>query len=239
MKKNWFTVKELFSNIWGIGEFSHSEKVISYLLVGEERALLFDTGMGIGDILEEVKRITKLPVMVIDSHCHPDHMGGNWQFTSILGIRSEFSKNSSKHGYSKTEIQKYYQANNSIKSFQIAKYVKDGDLINMAPFSFEIIQTPGHTPDSICLYEKNFKILLTGDSVYRGPIYLFLKESNFYDYKKSIKKLSKLDIKTILPGHNDFIINANLVQKIHNTIKENKKFNVIQVTSKTFLKVAV
>jgi len=54
MEKKWFTVKEILPNLWGIAEFGHSEKVISYLCIGKEKALLFDSGMGIGDIYNVV-----------------------------------------------------------------------------------------------------------------------------------------------------------------------------------------
>jgi len=56
MKKNWFTVKQLYPNIWGIGEFLHFEKAISYLFVGHDNALLFDSGMGIRNIKKTVKK---------------------------------------------------------------------------------------------------------------------------------------------------------------------------------------
>lgn len=84
MKKNWFTVKKLKANIWGIAEFEHFEEVISYLIVGSKKALLFDTGMGIKNIREVVTQITKNEISVINSHQHYDHVGGNNLFSNIL-----------------------------------------------------------------------------------------------------------------------------------------------------------
>lgn len=167
MDENWFTIKKLFSNVWGIAEFKHPEEVISYLFVGENKALLCDTGLGIYNIGDIVKQITHLPVMVINTHKHYDHIGGNKYFKKILN------------------------AGNKSK-------------ILFPPFQFIIISTPGHTPDSVCIFEKNLQILVSGDTFYPGPIYLHLKESNFKDYKRSIHKLDNFEIKTILPGHNKF-----------------------------------
>jgi glyoxylase-like metal-dependent hydrolase (beta-lactamase superfamily II) len=57
--------------------------VISYLVVGRDRALLFDTGMGMSDIHAIVSALTDRPVVVLNSHTHVDHVGGNLAFARI------------------------------------------------------------------------------------------------------------------------------------------------------------
>lgn len=168
MDKKWFRIKKLYPNIWGIGEFKHPEEVISYLIVGDNQGLLFDTGLGIENIYKVVKSITNLPIIVVNSHDHYDHIGGNKYFQKIVKL-------------------------------------KNNSTLVIFPFKFLVIPTPGHTPDSICLYEINEKLLFSGDTIYPGPIYLHFKQSNFGNYKVSIKRLSELKLKAIFPGHNDFI----------------------------------
>lgn len=71
-----FKVDELQPGIYRINEFDVAN---CYLIVGQERALLIDTGTGIGNIGAVVRGITSLPVDVAATHGHPDHLGGkNW-----------------------------------------------------------------------------------------------------------------------------------------------------------------
>lgn len=247
MGKAWFTVKELYAGVWGLAEFGHNEKVISYLFVGANKCLLFDSGMGIGDIKKEVEKISKLPVIVINSHCHFDHVGGNILFTEIALFNSEFSKNISVGGYANRELKEYLAKqlfiqsppkgfsgdDYNIKPFKYTKLFKNKAVFEIKPFIFEVISTPGHSPDSICLLEKTKSLLLTGDTLYPGPIYLHSPESNYEEYIGSIKKLSKINNNlNILPGHNNFHINKHvfglILEKLlaHKLMDKRLKLNV-------------
>jgi glyoxylase-like metal-dependent hydrolase (beta-lactamase superfamily II) len=234
MKKNWFTIKELYPNIWGIGEFAHFEKVISYLFIGKNNALLFDTGMGIGNIKNTVMYLTKLPIMIINSHCHYDHIGGNKLFSDIRIFETNFSKKIAKNGINNFKFKKFlnkysqqanvFDNNYSIPSFQYSPLF-DNQIIDIDPFQFKVIHTNGHTSDSICLYEKNRKLLLAGDTMYNGPIYLYFKESNIEDYKKSIKKLTIIkNVNNILPGHNSFSLSPKLLYVIDKKLSTTDHF---------------
>lgn len=199
MEKKWFTVKKIFPNIWGFGEFDHDEKVISYLFVGETKALLFDTGMGIGNIASEIKKITKLPIIVVNSHSHYDHIGGNHLFSKVL----------------------------SFKKRAILKF---------KPFFFKVILTPGHTPDSICLYEQSQKLLLAGDTLYPGPIYLHFQESDRKKYLQSIKKLLRIKmINSILPGHNNFNMKPSLIKTIKKKMRNINGKDYVKIDRSTSL----
>lgn len=70
----WFRVEYLGDDTWCIAEPGHAN---AFLVLGEERALLFDTGTGVRDIGAEVARLTGLPIVVVNSHSHFDHRGGN------------------------------------------------------------------------------------------------------------------------------------------------------------------
>lgn len=215
MEQNWFTIKQLFPNVYGIAEFGHFEKVISYLFIGNKKALLFDSGLGIGNIRNVISSLTKNEVILVNSHCHFDHIGGNTLFSNIFLLDNKFSKEKSKNGYTKKDLEKYNAADLApIKPFSYMSLIHNGDEIDIEPFSFKVIHTPGHTPDSICLFEKSGKILLTGDTLYPSPIYLQFKESNENDYINSLKKLLFLDINTILPAHNEFTISAKYIKEI-------------------------
>src|SRR5580658_6754223 len=72
----WFEVYQLPGNVYAFYEPRQDQQVLSYLIVGDQRALLFDSGLGIGNIGGIVRRLTSLPVLVLNSHTHFDHVGG-------------------------------------------------------------------------------------------------------------------------------------------------------------------
>src|SRR5205807_9970929 len=82
----WFEVYKPAPGVFAIYEPHQAEETIGYLIVGEQRALLFDTGMGISDVKKVVEELTKLPVIVLNSHTHDDHVGGNWEFDRVYGM---------------------------------------------------------------------------------------------------------------------------------------------------------
>ena len=89
---DWFEVYEVGDGVLAIYEPQQWQEVISYLVLGSERALLFDTGMGIAPISEAVAELTDLPVVVLNSHTHMDHIGGNAEFGTVLAMDTEFTR---------------------------------------------------------------------------------------------------------------------------------------------------
>src|SRR5205823_13957329 len=79
----WFEVYKVAAGVFAIYEPHQAEETISYLIVGTKQAVLFDTGMGISDIHKVTTKLTSRPVVVLNSHTHDDHVGGNWQFTFV------------------------------------------------------------------------------------------------------------------------------------------------------------
>lgn len=76
----WFATTRLAEDTYLIGEPPH---VNSYLIIGRDRAILFDTGMGIANIRQVVEGLTDRPLLVVNSHYHFDHIGGNSLFSDI------------------------------------------------------------------------------------------------------------------------------------------------------------
>src|SRR5438477_10263996 len=88
----WFEIYKVAPAVFAIYEPHQSEETISYLIVGERQALLFDTGMGIGDIRKVTAELTRLPVIVLNSPTHNDHVGDNWRFDTIYGMDTDFTR---------------------------------------------------------------------------------------------------------------------------------------------------
>jgi glyoxylase-like metal-dependent hydrolase (beta-lactamase superfamily II) len=79
--RGWFRVREVESGIWLLAEPPH---VNTWLVVGSDRAALIDSGLGVRPIRPVVEAITDLPVMVVNTHSHFDHIGGNHEFDQVL-----------------------------------------------------------------------------------------------------------------------------------------------------------
>lgn len=82
----WFEVYKPARGVFAIYEPHQAEETISYLIVAEKRALLFDSGMGISDLKKVIAELTSLPIIVLNSHTHNDHVGDNWEFFTIYGM---------------------------------------------------------------------------------------------------------------------------------------------------------
>jgi glyoxylase-like metal-dependent hydrolase (beta-lactamase superfamily II) len=213
---SWFEVYKPAEGVFAIYEPHQAEETIAYLIVGKKRALLFDTGMGISDIKKVTAELTKLPVMVLNSHTHDDHVGDNWQFDTVYGMDTAFTRANAKGSREDAQAEiaadqicgalpKDFDAESyATRPWRITKYIHDGEKIELGGRSIEVIATPGHTPDSISLFDRANGLLFTGDTYYPAPIWLFRPETDLNAYAASIRKLAALapQVKLVLGAHN-------------------------------------
>ena len=87
----WFEVYKVRPGVFAIYEPHQAEETICYLIVGTKQALLFDTGMGISD-LQSWYRASPVAIIVLNSHTHNDHVGDNWQFATVYGMDTDFTR---------------------------------------------------------------------------------------------------------------------------------------------------
>lgn len=212
----WFEVYKPARGVFAIYEPHQSEEVISYLIVGEKKAILFDTGMGISDIKKVTAELTGVPIVVLNSHTHNDHVGGNWEFDKIYAMDTDFTRKNAKGSReaAQAEIAPDQICGSLPKGFDAAKYetrpwkitayTHDGDKFDLGGRTIEVIATPGHTPDAISLIDRANGLLFTGDTYYPAPIWLFRPETDLEAYAASIRRLSgfTLQIKYVLGAHN-------------------------------------
>ncbi len=212
----WFEVYKVRPGIFAIYEPHQSEEIISYLILGNEQALLFDTGMGIANIKALAERLTKLPISVLNSHTHNDHVGDNWRFNHIYGMDTEFTRSNAKGSREDAQAELaprelcgelprgFDRAGYATKPFHVSHWLHDGDTIDLGGRKLQILATPGHTPDSIALFDKENGVLFTGDTFYPGPIFLYRPETDLDAYVTSVQKLTKLtpQPEILLTSHN-------------------------------------
>jgi Metallo-beta-lactamase superfamily len=93
---DWFEVYRAGDGVFAIAEPFQFQEAISYLIVGTGRALMFDTGIGLVPIRPVVEQLTRLPVEVLNSHTHFDHVGGNAEFDRILALDTSYTRANAK-----------------------------------------------------------------------------------------------------------------------------------------------
>ena len=216
---DWFVVYEVRPGVFAITEPRQAEQVISYLILGTRRAVLFDSGLGIGRIRDLVQELTRLPVSVLNSHTHFDHVGGNAEFDDVLGESDAYSLRSS-HGKMPKPLADYAGATLDAdhicgnlpiaarmpyrtRPWRIRRYLHDQELLDLGDRILKVIFTPGHTPDSLCLLDTGSGLLFTGDTFYPGTLYLWAPETDLAAYQRSVALLVALEprLTLLLPAH--------------------------------------
>lgn len=216
--QEWFEVYDVAPGVFAIYEPGQFEEVISYLIVGDDRAVLFDTGLGIGDMKRLVQELTEVPILVINSHSHYDHIGGNHQFDQILGTDTPYTRQRSQ-GLSKETVSEFvgpgwiwkdlpagFDKNRyEIRPFSLTGILTDQQTVDLGNRRLTVLITPGHAPDSVCLLDRDNGLLFTGDTFYPAPLYTHLTGSDFDRYQQTAQRLAKLEeqVEFVMPGHNE------------------------------------
>jgi glyoxylase-like metal-dependent hydrolase (beta-lactamase superfamily II) len=225
----WFEVYETTPETYTIYESGHFEEVISYLVLGEERAALIDTGNGIGDIRSLIDELTDLPIVVVNTHAHGDHVGGNWAFDEVAAYNNSYVKERMK-GRSNRELRNFLNKEMlrislptgvkketfSIQPYDVTRWLKEDDTIELGGKNLKVIYTPGHTPDGICLHEAKESLLFTGDIFYPAPIYVYSPGTSLEDLVSSYRKMLAFSFKWAMPAHNETMIERTVVEKVLN-----------------------
>lgn len=240
----WFTVSKLDDTTYVISEYGHWEKVHSYLLIGNERAALIDTGLGIDNIKRMTDQLTNLPIMVLTTHVHADHIGSHGQFDeiyvheaeedwlisgikklSIEQIRKDISRDITKPVPSSFNPSTYtpYQG-------QPTGILRDGDMIEIGERSLKIYHTPGHSPGHIAVYDTSRGYLFTGDLLYdETPVYAFYPTTSPEDLVNSWQKIAEIDgVKQIFGAHNRIGLKPELLDVVKEAVYDLREKNLVR-----------
>lgn len=243
--EDWFEVYRIDDDIYAIYEPGQFEEVISFLITGTEFALMFDTGLGIGNIRNVVDQLTDLDVVVLNSHTHYDHIGGNHLFDTIYGTANEYTKNRSlgsppdavagflREGWVWKALPAGFDAAAyQSRAFEIDRFIGDGELIDLGGRVLKILFTPGHAPDSISLLDSENRLLFTGDTFYLAPLYTHLEGSSFDDYAESAALLAGLadQIDAAITSHNVPRVDARYMTALGQAFADIQSGNATDVT---------
>lgn len=192
---DYYTVQVIDENTYAIGEPRYYQQNYNYLLLGEKQAVVFDAGTGQRDIRSVVASITQLPVTFIPSHLHYDHIGNEVIFQRTALIDLPHLRERVKEGVLQLA---WYEHLGEIEGFEapalaISRWLEPGGTIDLGNRQLTVLYTPGHTDDSISLFDPASGYLFSGDFIYPGPLYGFLPNSNLGDYLQGALTLQAID----------------------------------------------
>ena len=169
-----------------------------FLLLGEESALLLDSGMQVRNAKELAAQITDLPLRLFNTHADRDHVGSNAEFDEILINPAELAN---------------YPA--PLSSDKIVP-VYDGDMIDLGGRPLLAIALPGHTPGSTALLDRRSGMLFAGDPIQDGRIFMFGPMRNLQAYILSLKRLEAFagEIREIYPCHGTCPVAPSIIPEL-------------------------
>ena len=176
-----YTVNKVNEDTWIIEEGG----VRFFLLKGTEKALLIDSGMMIRNARDIAASLTDLPVSLLNTHADMDHIGSIAQFDSFY-MHPDEEENYRQGGRGGTIIP-----------------VNEGDVLDLGGRRLEIIHLPGHTPGSIAILDINNRVLISGDPIQDGHIFMFGTFRNMEKYVESLEHLQTFEDRfdEIWPSH--------------------------------------
>ncbi|MFQ5951062.1 MAG: MBL fold metallo-hydrolase [Candidatus Geothermarchaeales archaeon] len=201
------------------------EGVKAYL-IDDDKPTLIDTGRGDAEslsalnqaLVEHGSKVEDIEV-VLNTHAHPDHFGGDFHVKQASGARilihsleapvikePGFMLEKWKRAYSEAGLRwaprRYLDLLGSLRGVEPDSILSDGDSVDLGSVSFTVIHTPGHSPGHLCFYDEDRRVLFSGDHVIgAGSVYVGGPDGDLPLYLTSLENLLKIKIDLILPAH--------------------------------------
>jgi glyoxylase-like metal-dependent hydrolase (beta-lactamase superfamily II) len=144
--------------------------------------------------------------LIVNTHCHCDHVGGNRRLQGMSGCRVAM------HPLGKLFMEtvddwstwwRYYGQEAEFSPCDQA--LADGETLAIGPHEFRVIHTPGHAADGLALYHPGAKLLISSDALWETDMAVVTERvegsAAVYDWLESLERLAGLQVRLVLPGH--------------------------------------
>jgi glyoxylase-like metal-dependent hydrolase (beta-lactamase superfamily II) len=231
----WFASRSLGDGVTVIAEPGH---VNSFLVTGETHAVLFDSGMGIAPMLPEIRAVTPQPFLVVNSHEHFDHRGGNAELAPHAdaiavhpaGMGGHAAAPASFHSsyadtaarvsrdfddFARLDDETFFTLTPEqrvrplpdlsgwrIPAVAPTRALADGERLELGGRTLTVLHTPGHTPDSLCLYDEASGTLFSGDTVLAAAYWLHQPGADIAVLADTLDRLARLPLRRVCVAHN-------------------------------------
>lgn len=213
----WFGKKELDPALTLITEpFVHPYMSANiWHLKGRDIDLLVDTGMGICPLAPEIDTPAGKPLLVVATHIHLDHVGSLHEFAERAGPRQsaiEFARMDDAVTYaqefrelegavSRLPYPGWSQEAYRIGPAPLTRVLTEGDIVDLGDRHFTVLHLPGHSPDSIALFDERDGLFFSGDAIYDDTLLDDLPDSDPVLYRHTMNRLIELPISMGHGGH--------------------------------------
>lgn len=173
-------------------------------LIEGERPILVDSGTGqdSGTVIGRIREVCPDgPSMIVATHCHYDHAGGLHDLVEEFGcpVYAGWRDAQVIRNPDRRDVSALFGA--AMRPVD-AKDLREGDVLDTGSRRFSVLETPGHTEGSICLYDEESGTLISGDTLFLGGYgRTDFMGGSFDSMLASLVRLSKLDIRELFPGH--------------------------------------
>lgn len=201
-------ISKLFDNVWLIDDAGDST---CYLVTGREKAMLIDTVNGEENLREVVRTLTDLPLVVVNTHGHGDHILGNVFFDEIWIHPADEKLAQEFYGYGSEQMEKEHLTPG------VFRFLEEGQRFDLGQTTLETVSLRGHTAGSVGFLDRKNRVLFSGDGVIHGPWMQLDHSLPISALLESLLKLKKdygEDFDYILTGHAKALTKADLVDKL-------------------------
>lgn len=227
--QGWFRVAEVEPGVFVIEEQLHDEQVKSYLIVGSERAVMLDAGTGAGDLPAVVAGLTRLPLALVISHAHWDHVGQAHAFAAagVPVLVHDEQAAALAAGVGNERVRTFFAPERltgplpvgfdlqsaTIQPVEGAGRLGEGSVLDLGGRRLEVVLAPGHAPGLLTLLDRDGGLLFSTDAAYSGALYAQMKDSDLAAYRTALVRLAALapGLRAVYPAHGPAPINPMLL----------------------------
>ena len=225
---DWFACREVADGIFHVWEPDYRDdyRCNIYVMRGSAGDLVLDAGLGLGSLRRFLAALAPDPLLVL-SHGHYDHIGSSFEFSRRVIHPAEadiLAAPTPQNTYADRLLATEDFSRLPWAGFRAEEWeavpapatglIGEGDVLDLGDRCFSVLYTPGHSRGSVCLWEEAKGLLFSADTVYAGEIFDHLPCSDIPTYRRSMRRLRSLPVRTAFPGHGPALSGTEFFQVI-------------------------